>query len=123
MAAISNCCNTCATVETVNVPGSEGDAGLDGVNGVNAFTTTVGQVNVPNPGDSVLVSVENSTWAVIGQIVIVGVGWDGQGSGPAHFRIAGIPSASSLTLEFLNYLGDLATGQPILTGSTVSPSA
>jgi len=105
------------------VPGLEGAPGLDGTDGINAFTHTTADFVLPNGGDTVLVTVDSSAWMVIGQVLIVGVGADGNGNGPAHFRVSSLPSSTSASLEFLNIAGDLLPADTVTSGSTVSPSA
>lgn len=118
-----NCCSPCSTVQPAQIPGLEGAPGLDGVDGVNAYTHTSADFVLPNGGDVVLVTVDSSVWMVIGQVLILGVGVDGVGSGPAHMRVTSLPSSTSANMEFLNIAGDLLPGDTITTGSTVSPSA
>lgn len=123
MSSTLGCCTPCNTTTTVNVPGSEGSAGTDGVDGINAFTHTSTDFDIPAIGGTVTVDVESSAWMVIGQCLIIGVGADGVGSGPAHFNVTAIPSTLTVTLEFLGATGDLEPGDTITAGSTVSPSA
>lgn len=124
MSDVLSCCTPCRKIEVVNVPGSEGLDGTDGTNGVDAFTRTTADFVVPNDGVTLgPIPVENSTWMVIGQVVIVGVGWDGVGNGPAHFKVAAIPSSTSVNLTKLTNIDDLPMLSPIGSGSTVSPSA
>ena len=124
MSATLSCCNTCATVETVNVPGPEAAAGVDGSNGINAYThTTANLTPIPAEGDPITIAVDSSAWMVVGQIVIVGDGLPSVGeTGWGHFQVTGIPSATSVTLEFLNYSGDEVAGGTLLSGCTVSPA-
>lgn len=96
---------------------------MDGTNGINAYTNTTADFVLPNGGDTVLVTVDSSAWMVIGQGLIAGVGVDGNGSGPAHFRVSALPSATSATLEFMNLDGDLLPGETITSGATVSPAS
>lgn len=118
-----NCCSPCSTVQPAQIPGLEGVPGLDGTDGINAFTHTSADFVVPNAGDTVSVTVDSSAWMVIGQGVIVGIGVDGVGNGPAHFRVSSLPSSTSVVLEFANQAGDLIAGDSVGAGSTVSPAA
>lgn len=61
---------------------------------------------------------------VIGQIVIVGqtLGAALAGPGPGTFQVTALPSASSATLKFLGYAGDVAPGVTISAGAGVSPA-
>lgn len=118
-----NCCSPCSEVQPAQIPGLEGAPGLDGTDGINAFTHTTADFVLPNGGDTVLVTVDSSAWMVIGQGLIAGIGVDGVGNGPAHFRVAGLPSSTSASLEFLNNAGDLLPGDTVGAGSTVAPAA
>lgn len=124
MSATLNCCNTCATTETVNVPGGEGAAGVDGTNGVNAYTHLTTDLVIPVAPNTVTVGVESSLWMVIGQVVIIGEGVTPSDApnGRAHFEVTALPSATSVTLEPLDYLDDTVAGQTLATGCTVSPA-
>lgn len=104
----------CCTPEIVNVPGLEGDPGVDGENGLNAFTLTTNDFLVPAIGDPVTVQVEDSSWMVIGQVVVV--------DGPAHFTVTSKPSSTSAELTFLGQVGDITAGDTVSAGATVSPS-
>lgn len=117
MSSPANCCNSCETPETVNIPGPEGEAGADGApgtDGINAFTETTANFNTPLEGQNVAISVENSEWMTVGQVVIV--------EGPAHFEVISKPTNQSFTGQYLDYEGDIGSGQAIASGSTVSPS-
>jgi hypothetical protein len=124
MAAPLNCCNPCATVETVNIPGVEGTAGTDGADGVNAFTQLTADLVIPVQGANVTAFVSSALWMVIGQVVIIGEGVipSNAPNGWANFQVASIASATEVTLTFLEYDGDTATGQTLATGATVSPA-
>jgi hypothetical protein len=119
-----NCCNPCATTETVNVPGTEGTAGVDGTNGINAYTHLTTTLLIPVAPNTVVVGVESALWMVIGQVVIVGEGVTPTSApnGWAHFEVAGLPSATSVTLLPLDYLGDTAALQTLDIGCNVSPA-
>jgi hypothetical protein len=96
------------------VPGEQGADGDNGIDGVNAFTLTTADFTVPAIGGSVTISVADSSWMIIGQILII--------AGPANFLITAIPGATSVTLTFLGYPGDVAPAVGILTGAKVSPA-
>lgn len=125
--SLTNCCSPCPTVQTVNTPGAQGAAGTDGADGadgINAFTDITQDETVPAAqGDSDTYVVSESSWMVIGQIVVIG---DPDlalaNPGPAHFRVTAIPSATSVTLEWLDYPNDVAGGSTLSDGCQVSPS-
>jgi hypothetical protein len=126
--SLTNCCAPCPTVETVNVPGIEGAdgaAGSSGSNGVGAFTVVTGAFNVPpDLVTPVTIGVANSSWMVIGQILIIGQGAGVAlaNPGPATFIVNAIPSGASVQLLWLNYPGDVAAGTAISANAIVSPS-
>jgi hypothetical protein len=112
MSTLSDCCTPCPTVTAVNVPGT---------NGANNYTLTTANFVVPTAGTNVTVSVANTGSLVVGQIVIIGSGSSSYG-GPANFKVITIVSATSVTLQFLNYSGDVAAAQTINAGATVTPA-
>lgn len=129
-ATLNSCCQPtcCPTVNTVNVPGTDGTAGTNGAagsNGINAFTLTTAQFNVPpDLTTPVTVSVANSTWTVLGQQIIIGQGLGGAlaNPGPGTFKITAIPSATAITLLWLQGANDVAAGTAISSGAVVSPA-
>ena len=125
MSSVLDCCNPCGTVQVTQVPGSEGAPGVDGVDGISAYTTTLTDIIiVVAPGTS-LVSVVSSVWMVIGQVVIIGSGFGTSlvGPGPAHFTVINVPTATSVEIEYIGSVGDVAPGDTISAGAIVSPSA
>jgi hypothetical protein len=81
---------------------------------------------IPVDGNSVNAVLDTTVWMVTGQIVICGVGFDGAGSGPAHFVVDSFGSSITVRLKKLpavDYPDDLAYPFTIGAGSTVSPSA
>lgn len=117
MSAPASCCNPCDSETVTLVPGVQGipgTDGTDGADGVNAFTVTTADFTVPAIGNSVIVIVADSTWATFGQNVYV------QGAG--YFQVTGKPSSTSLTLTYLDYVGNASTGNNIVTGAQISPS-
>lgn len=127
MPGVQQCApSCCTTLQTVNVPGNPGN---NGTNGVSAFTVTTSDVVVPAIGASVNIPVGNSSWMVIGMIVIVGEGPSTIAApGPATFEVTAIPSNASFTGKFLSYPGDVVTGSVIGTnvntgGANVSPGS
>jgi len=116
MSGLSDCCSPCPETQTVNVPGVAGDAGAagaDGTNGVNAFTVVAADFIIPAVGNTVLVTVGDSTWMVVGQNIFI--------EEPANFVVDSIPGPSTVLLEFLGYTGDASPGATISTGAGVSP--
>lgn len=108
------CCAPCPTVEVTNIPGSEGSPGTDGAAGLNAFTITTADFTVPNIGASVTILVADSTWSQIGQNIFI--------PGAGNFSVTNKVSASSMTLQYLNYAGNTNFGMSVVAGAGVSPS-
>lgn len=124
MSSVLDCCTPCGTVQITQVPGNEGPAGTDGTDGVSAYTITTDDLLIVVSPAVTTIGVLSSVWLVIGQVLIIGAGIsDLTVGGPAHFVVTDIPSSTSVTLEYLGSVGDVAPGETILAGATVSPSA
>lgn len=93
--------------------GAIGPAGPAGVNGVNAYTTTATGFKQPVSGGSVSVSVANSSWMAIGQVVYV--------SGAGYYKVASKPNSTSAILTNLGYSGNASSGTTIAAARAVSP--
>lgn len=116
MSAPTPCTPCCSTPQSVNIPGTPGATGASGAagaNGVNAFTTTTADFVVPAKGANVTVAVANNSWATVGQNVFV------QTAGT--FSVSSKATTTSITLTYLNYDSNTATGNNITTGAQVSP--
>lgn len=114
MAESVDCSCACPAVETVLVPGTGGDPGTNGTDGLNVFTITSADFVVPAISSPVTVTVNDSTWMVVGQNVFV------QGAG--YFSVASKPSSTSASLTYLDYSGNTAAGNTITAGAGVSPA-
>lgn len=75
IALTSECCSpACDEVQSISVPGPAGEDGIDGEDGaagVNAFTLTTAQFLMPAEGATASVSVLDTSWMVVGQILYV----------------------------------------------------
>lgn len=116
----------CTTVQNVQIPGVEGLPGTNGTNGQNgidAYTITTVAFAIPAVGSPVTVSVANSLWMAIGQVVIVGQGVGAvlANPGPMTAVVTALPSANSVQLTALGYPGD-ASGANIDSTAVVSPA-
>lgn len=123
-----SCCTPCSGIQTVQVPGaigSSGADGADGADGVNAYTYTSAQFTMPNtadnaPADEVTITVLNTAWMVVGQILFV------QGAG--YMEVVAILNSTSVTLANLEdattgtYAPNSAFGAVVPAGSKVSPA-
>ena len=111
----------CPTPEVVAVPGSPGTNGNDGQPGKNAFTVTTADFLVPAINDVVTIAVIDNSWILNGQIVaIAGAGNSGN---PGFFSVSGKLGTTTVTLTYLNYPENTASGNNIGAGAGVSPSA
>src|SRR5512138_2865450 len=71
------CCRPCPEPLVTNIPGLPGAAGTpgaDGAPGANAFTITTDAFIMPAELGSVTVSVADSSWMAVGQVLFVSVG-------------------------------------------------
>ena len=137
MSSAFDCCLPCPpgaipSASVINVPGLQGDQGdpgtdgADGANGKNAFSTSaaLGGTLLPIQGNTVSVLCDDVAWMQVGQNVIMS-GTDSATSNPAvaNFVVVSKNTATNTcVLEFLEYTGDLATGNTILTGAGISPA-
>lgn len=117
--SVQDCCApVCATPQSVSipgVPGTQGVPGLDGVSGTNSFTfLTAISPALPAAGNAISLSVANNSWMTIGQIIVV--------AGPANFRVVSKTGLTVVTGTFLAYKGDLAAGNTLANGASVSPA-
>jgi hypothetical protein len=120
VAATSPCQPCCTTPAVTNTPGIQGAAGINGTSGKNAYTTTNGQFTLPAINANASVTVLDTGWMVVGQIIVIGAG-SLLGNGPATFQVVTISTSTSFTGKFLAYPGDQLSGT-IATGSSVGPS-
>jgi hypothetical protein len=70
---------------------------------------------LPVPGLNVTAYVGNALWMVAGQNIFI--------EGPANFRVVAVVGATAVTLTFLGYAGDVATGATISAGAGVTGGA
>jgi len=94
--------------------GPAGPAGAAGTDGVNAFTATTGNYVQPAINSSVLVSVADSSWMAVGQVVYV----DGGG----YYTVFNKPNSTSVSLVNLGYDGNAAPGVTVNSTADVSPA-
>lgn len=92
-------------------PGADGEVGSPGI---NAFTQTTADFIIPSVGGSVTISVENSEWMSIGQLIYVGQA--------GSFTVSAKPDATSVTAQNNGYQGNLDPDANVTTGKGVSPS-
>ena len=118
MAATSPCLPCCPTPQTVNVPGVEGLPGIDGTAGVSAFTAvSPSSFVIPAVNSTVTVSVLDSSWMAIGELVFVSDGTD-----KGTFQVTALPTTTSVTLKFLGYQLDSLPGATIDVAAIVTPT-
>lgn len=113
----ASCCpSPCGTTLVENIPGPQGVPGVNGnngTNGVDAFTLTTAAFVQPAIGSNVTVSVLDSTWIGLGQILFLENG--------GSYSVSSIPTAVSVQLNNLGYTGNAAPATNIPSSSKVSP--
>jgi hypothetical protein len=109
---------------TIPIPGPAGAAGADGADGAdgqNAYTTTTAAFTMPAEAADVTVTVVDSSWCSIDQIVYVK-----NGGAKGYFLVAAIPSATQLTLTNIEdtaatrYPDNSAVGTNFASGSKIT---
>lgn len=117
------CLPSCDETTIVQVPGPAGDDGADGAAGaagVNAYTTTTANFTMPAEAGTVTVSVANSTWIGLNQILYI------QSAG--YMKATALPTSASVTLQNLEstgsgtYTDNVAPATVISSGVKVCPS-
>jgi hypothetical protein len=109
-----SCCESVLPIQIPGPEGPDGTPGISGTDGKNAFTFTTADFTVPAIGANVVVLVANSDWMTLGQNVFV------QTAG--NFKVVEKPASTSVILQYLNYAGNVGTGNLVGTGMQVSPS-
>src|SRR5881394_944208 len=105
MALVENvnpCCSPCTEPTTTQVPGPTGPAGEDGTNGTNgqnAFTTASSFV-MPAELANITLTVGNSAWAAVDEIIFVS-----GGAFQGYFRVVSIADSTHMTLKNLEDTG------------------
>jgi hypothetical protein len=94
--------------------GPTGPVGSQGDDGSNAFTVTTGFFTMPAISSTVNVSVADTAWMAVGQVVYIETA--------GYFLVDTIVSALTVTLENLGYTGNAAPTTVISTGQKVSPA-
>ena len=107
MPATTSCIPTCGTTAvTTEIPGSDGQSAF-------GIVLSPGFV-VPAANNDVTVPISSTAWMVVGQIVVA--------AGPYNFEVRSIASSISVTLRWLDYSADAATGATIAAGAIITPS-
>src|SRR5206468_5876545 len=92
--------------------GATGAAGTNGTNGVDAFTTTTASYTQPASCSDATVSVGDTTWIGIGQILFIPTG--------GFYIVGSIPDGTTVILTNLGYPGNAAAGTSVGSGQVVS---
>lgn len=110
----AGCCDTCDTTPiTVNTPGPTGATGAAGADGVSAFSTVTASWTVPAIGASVALTVSDSTWMSVGQVVfIVDAG---------YYEVQSKADSTHVTVKNLGYTGNAAAAASIGATKQISP--
>lgn len=116
----SCCTSSCKEPLVVDIPGSPGAAGTngtDGIDGVSAYTLTTAAFTMPAELGTVTVSVANSLWMAISQVLFI--------PGAGNMQVTALPNSASATLKNLKdtpnlaYMGNAAPGANIGSGTPV----
>ena len=108
------CCSTQTTTQIVGPQGASGDNGADGKNAFTLIATSA--VTIGAAGSSLTVTVANSEWMAIGQVLFLS-----DGTKKASMRVTAKPATTQFTGTFLGYQGDDTSGT-IAIGGVVSPA-
>lgn len=98
--------------ETISAGAGVSPGGLSGVDATTVTTTST--FDVPIIGVDVSITVQNSSWMVIGQIIFV--------EGAGAFQVVSKADTSEVTATYLDYNGNTHAGDTIAVGAAVSPS-
>jgi len=99
--------------------GSNGTNGADGTDGINAYTVSTASFTQPDEQDTEVLSVDESSWAVVGQVVYL--------EGGGYYEVT-LVAPGALTLKNLEdaatyaYLTNAVVGTVINSGAGVSPA-
>lgn len=88
--------------------------------GQSAFTTLTAQITIPAKNATVTAAVASTAQMAEGQSVFISA--NGGGGNGATFEVTTINSATSVTLTYLQNFNDLAAGNTIANGATVTPT-
>lgn len=114
---------SCTPVNTFAIPGPTGPAGApgtNGTNGVDAFTFLTANFVMPAESATVLVSVADSSWMVLGSVVFTFAG-----AGIGYFQVDLLPTSTSVSLINLRntaageYLQNSAPGTTFTVGGKI----
>src|SRR4029077_17188202 len=100
------------TAGATGATGPTGAAGINGTNGVDAFTTTTASYTQPASGSDATVSVGDTTWIGIGQILFIPTG--------GFYIVGSIPDGTTVILTNLGYPGNATAGTSVSSGQVVS---
>lgn len=94
------------------IPGTNGTSGTSGSNGLNAFANLTAGFTVPNVAATVVITVDNASWMVVGLTIFIGTA--------GYFAITHI-SGTSITVENLG-LFQITPGTAISSPQLISPA-
>lgn len=116
----SSCCPVCPTDGSgggSGIPGppgpkgAKGDPGTNGIDGIDSFTTTPGFTQ-PAALANVTITVANSMWMGVGQVLFIENG--------GYYSVVNIPNSVSVIIQNLGYTGNAAPAT-VIGASKVSP--
>lgn len=93
--------------------GPTGPAGSNGSDGTDAFSTTTAGFTMPAVSGSVTITVDDSEWMAVGQVVYV--------TGAGYFSVNSTPTTTSASLTNLGYTGNVVPTTNVAGSKKVSP--
>lgn len=109
-------CEDCYPLTEAGPQGSQGLPGIDGIDGTDgsdSYTITTANYNQPAVSGYVTVSVEDSSWMAIDQIIFIENG--------GYYTVVLTPTNTSAIIENGGFAGNLAPGTLVAIGSKVVP--
>jgi hypothetical protein len=103
----------CPQLEVVQVPGAPGTDGTAGVNGLDCVDFLQSPFVVPSTGGSISAIVTNNARFTVGQNIFM--------EGAGTFNLTSITGTTVMTLEYLTYASNTATGNTIAAGAQLGP--
>lgn len=103
----------CPTIEVVQIPGAPGTNGAAGADGLDAFDFLQSDIVVPAIGDAVSVIIVNNARFTTGQNIFL--------EGAGTFNLTSKTGTTVMTLTYLDYISNTATGDTITAGAQLSP--
>lgn len=105
---------TCCTIAIPGPPGNNAGPGTNGTNGTNAYTKLSVQLVMPASMATVVATVLDTSWMVIGEPLYVAT--------LGTFLITAIPTTTTVTLQNLGYASNASPGTIAPPNSILTPT-